>query len=93
MATQAPPADGLHRIITRVAAIRDVEPTALPPLQETIDVDALERLLDDRFSGTCTFTYADCEIRVGGHDRIHVSPSVGDVATDTAGQQPRRHTN
>lgn len=87
MVTKASSTDGVHEILTRVAAIRDVEPMALPPLQETIDVDALETLLDDQFSGTCTFTYADCEIRIGGRDRIRV----GDVVNGTAEQQQSRH--
>ncbi|MFC6756533.1 MULTISPECIES: HalOD1 output domain-containing protein [Haloarcula] len=94
MATATPPEDAAHKIVTRVAAIRDVEPTALPPLQETIDVDSLDALLDGQFSGTCAFTYADCEVRVGGHGRIRVSRRrLGDAPIDTAGQRRHRRRN
>jgi len=66
------PVNTVHEIIRRVADVRDVEPTALPPLQATIDVDALNALLDDRFSGTCSFTYAGCDISISGSDSIQV---------------------
>ncbi|MBX0286521.1 hypothetical protein EGH22_09290 [Halomicroarcula sp. F28] len=93
MPTETPPEDAARTIVTRVAAIRDVELTALPPLQETIDVDSLDALLDGQFSGTCTFTYADCTIRVGGHGRIRVSRRLDDSTIDTAGQRRQRRRN
>jgi len=93
MVTEPAPEDAAREIVTRVAAIRDVESTALPPLQETVDVDALGALLDGQFSGTCAFVYADCEIRVGGHGRIRVSRCLGAEAPDTDGQQRQRRYN
>jgi len=67
------PENAANEILTRVAAVRGVEPTALPPLQETIDVDALTTLVDEQFSGTCSFTYAGCDITISGDDSVSVS--------------------
>jgi len=89
MVTEPAPEDAVHEILTRVAAIRDVAPTALPPLQETVDVDALGALLDGQFSGTCEFTYADCVVSVGENGRIRVS-RCGDAAT---GKRRHRRRN
>ena len=90
MVTDTMSDDTAREIVARVAAIRDVEPTALPPLQETIDADALGALLGGQFSGTCVFIYAGCEIRAAGHGDIRVSPCLGDVPT---GERSQRRLN
>lgn len=38
----------LEAVVHSVAALEDVEPTDLDPLYETLDVDALNKLLDSR---------------------------------------------
>ena len=84
--------DAAYEILSRVAAARDVEPTELPPLQETVDVDALNALLDARFSGTCSFTYAGCDITLSGGDsiRVRVRRHRGDVLDESVGVTQQR---
>lgn len=60
----------VEAIVTAVAAIRNVEPTGLPPLGRAFDVRLLERLFDPRVQETAddghvTFTYVDVTVTVG----------------------------
>ena len=59
----------VEAIVTAVAAIRNVQPTELPPLGRSFDVGLLERLFDARVQeaadgGHVTFTYADVTVTV-----------------------------
>lgn len=47
-------------------------PLELPPLYETIDPDALDAAVQRSESCRVTFEYADCEVTVGGFDRVSV---------------------
>ena len=77
------------RNLSRVAAERDVDATALPPLQATVDVDALNALFDGRFSGACSFTYAGCEIIISGTDSIRVRRHREDATEGSVGTPPQ----
>jgi hypothetical protein len=61
-------------VVHAVCEFKDCAPTAVPPLQETIDADGLKRLTADGFASTpyIAFYYADCHVAVHG-DRISVS--------------------
>lgn len=59
-------------VVERVASDRGVRPTEIAPLQEAIDVDALDDLVDHGFRGTCEFRYAGCRVTVEGDGTVHV---------------------
>ncbi|MFH5802117.1 HalOD1 output domain-containing protein [Haladaptatus sp. CMAA 1911] len=65
-------------IVRKVAAAKDVAPSALPPLYEVIDSDALDRLFDSRInhqsrtSGRIEFEYCGYQV---------TATSTGDVQT------------
>jgi len=62
--TQTRPSEAVIRL---TSAARDCEPTALSPLSEVVDVDALDSYL--RSAGTQTtvhFTYAGASVRLQG---------------------------
>ena len=56
------------QIVRSVAAVTGVEPSRLPPLGRTVDVDALDRLASTAGAGDSTgevsvsFRYADCVV-------------------------------
>ena len=65
------PASGsaVEAIVGAVSRIQNVEPTELPPLGRSIDVELLERLTDpsvaaEAESGHLTFSYADVTVTV-----------------------------
>ncbi|AGB39220.1 DUF7504 family protein [Natronococcus occultus] len=64
-------------IIKRVANETGISPLELPPLNETVDVDALDRLLEDgdpdRPWPTLVFRYVDYRVRVGADGEIEVT--------------------
>lgn len=63
-------------IVERVAAETDRSPLELPPLNETVDVDALDRLLEggaDRPWPTVVFRYVDRRIRATVDGEISIS--------------------
>lgn len=62
-------------IVTAVAEREDAAPTEVPPLYDTIDPDALDRLFDGRRPGEVTFEYAGYEVTVRGPDRISIRES------------------
>jgi hypothetical protein len=60
-------------IVEAVAAATNREPIDLPPLQETIEADALGTLLDGRSSSvTVSFRYADTDVSATGDGSIEV---------------------
>lgn len=69
--------DGVVPLLDRVADVRGTAVTDLPPLQESLDVDALVGLVASDFSGTCRFTYAGCEVVVAGDGSVEVRELAG----------------
>lgn len=68
-------------VVTAVSAAEDVDPTALEPLHDAVDTDALDRLADhcqdrDRGSGDArvTFSYAGYEVELDYAGRIRLVP-------------------
>lgn len=65
-------------VVSSVAAVAGVEPTALPPLQRSLDVDALEAVLGSAREGTATATFSYAGYRVtadsGGSVRVEETP-------------------
>ena len=68
-------------VIEVVAVATDSEPTSYRPLQETIDVDSLDRLYQPRpgatmrqNGGCLSFTFGDCDITVYWDGTIDVVP-------------------
>lgn len=60
------PSTGLS-VIERVAAAEGVDPADLPPLNHTVDVDAINRLVathDDAADGRIEFTYVGRRVTV-----------------------------
>ncbi|WP_276281813.1 HalOD1 output domain-containing protein [Halorussus caseinilyticus] len=73
-------------VVRTVAEARDCEPTDLPPLNGTIDPDALDDLFDDTMSGGrregghAVFDYCDCTVALLGPDDVvvEVTPDADD---------------
>jgi hypothetical protein len=65
-------------VVTAVAAIRNVEPTAVDPLNEAVDPDALNDLFEDRHCGTeragatLSISLNDCTVTIHGDGRVVV---------------------
>lgn len=62
-------------VVQAVAAVRDVDPVELPPLNDHVDPDALDRLLTDDGDASVqvSFQYAGTEIYVRGSGAVEVS--------------------
>ncbi|WP_435157024.1 HalOD1 output domain-containing protein [Haladaptatus sp. DFWS20] len=67
-------------IVEQVAAQKDVAPTALDPLYDTINPDALAALFDTRTNDASreqvkvAFEYSGCRVTVTGMDTVQVTP-------------------
>lgn len=72
-------------IIEAVAAATDRTPTDLPPLQDTLDTDALDTLLNGQSSSaTVSFRYADIAVSVHGNGSIAIRLDGDRLAEDGA---------
>lgn len=75
-----------YTVVTAVAAARETDPIDLPPLYDSIDVDALDAIVDgaqdrpDDVEGRVSFTYAGLEIAVDFDGWIQVD--LGDDGLD-----------
>lgn len=65
-------------VVSSVAAVAGVEPTALPPLQKSLDTDALEAILNSaREDGvSIAFTYAGRRVTVDADGTIQIEDPV-----------------
>ncbi|WP_266076627.1 HalOD1 output domain-containing protein [Haladaptatus caseinilyticus] len=67
-------------VVTAVRDATDMTMTEMTPLHERIDVDALNELFSDSYSGTprsdgrIRFTYCGCEVVVFSSGRVLVKP-------------------
>ncbi|MGQ4554884.1 HalOD1 output domain-containing protein [Halobellus sp. GM3] len=59
-----------ERVVQRVAAKTNRDPTALPPLYEAIDPDGLEDVIAGLDAGELTFAYAGCEVTVDSEGSV-----------------------
>ncbi|WP_323190324.1 HalOD1 output domain-containing protein [Halostella sp. PRR32] len=65
-------------VVTAVAAIRNVEPTAIDPLNEAVDPDALNTIFENRHGGaersgaTLTLRLNKCSVTIHGDGRVVV---------------------
>ncbi|NHN48674.1 hypothetical protein G9464_13870 [Halostella sp. JP-L12] len=65
-------------VVTAVAAVRDLEPTSVDALNETVDPDALNALFADSYGGnsrdgaTLSFRLNGCDVTVHGDGRVVV---------------------
>ena len=75
-----------HSIVTQIAALEGVEPTALtPPLHDAVDPEALDRLVESGRDGLeITFTYRDHRVRVSGDGSVDVTAS--NTVPDASGE-------
>lgn len=65
----------LQVVVNSVAAIRNEDPTRLPPLGESLDIECLERLVDSSPGSSIrrahvTFDYADVGVTVDATGEI-----------------------
>lgn len=73
------------RIVRCVSEVADVPPTELPPLQRTVDPDALDALcpLDGSSDCTVSFRFAGVDVYVSEDGDIRVTqPRPGELGTD-----------
>ncbi|AHG00304.1 hypothetical protein HALLA_17355 [Halostagnicola larsenii XH-48] len=69
-------------LIDAIAEVKEVEPSQLPPIYDTIDPEPIAALIND--SGTdfeLTFEYEDLQIRITP-DRYQISAD-GEIATES----------
>jgi hypothetical protein len=65
-------------VVTAVAAIRNVEPTSVDPLNEAVDPDALNTIFDDRHCGSeragasLSIRLNDCVVTIHADGRVVV---------------------
>lgn len=68
-----------YTLLHAVAEVEGCSPTDLPPLQETLDVDALDALFagetdtPSQFEGRLTFEYSDCSVTISVDRSVTVS--------------------
>lgn len=62
----------LLTLLDRVADVRGTDIAELPPVHNTIDGDLVSELLESDFPGSCSFTYAGCEIVITGDGMVQV---------------------
>ncbi|SIR01925.1 hypothetical protein SAMN05421858_1141 [Haladaptatus litoreus] len=67
-------------VVTAVGSATGLSMTEMPPLHESVDVDALNGLFSDSYGGTSRnqgrirFTYCGCKIHVLSSGRVLVEP-------------------
>lgn len=65
-------AEASVRVVSEVAAAADADPLTMAPLYETVDPDALDKLVASDVQGHVQFTYAGHEVTVHGDGAIVV---------------------
>lgn len=75
-------------VVFSIAALEGVGPTDLPPLAETVDPGALDRIfsLSDEVHGTVSFEYAGYEVTVSADGTLEIAPE-----RDTVRRKQRRN--
>jgi hypothetical protein len=78
-----------HAVIQAVSDFEECAPTSLPPLQETIDIEALNRVFDLDGDGTrcLSFAYSNSHITIHG-TQISLSTSDKKQGSDLPHQPP-----
>lgn len=65
-------------VVFAVSSLEDRQVTSLPPLNESINPDALDRLFESQYSGTVgqpsnvSFTFSDSQVTVTDDEQIVV---------------------
>lgn len=67
-----PDATASEAVVVTVADRAGVDPIALPPLYDSIDADALDKIFRDDRPGRVSFSYAGYEVTVCGRDQVTV---------------------
>lgn len=70
-----------YTVLCAVAEVEECSPTALPLLQNTVDVDALDALISSKndelpqFEGSLMFEYSNCFVTIWSDRSVTVSIS------------------
>jgi hypothetical protein len=64
-------------LVLCIASIKNILPTQLPPLAQTIDPDALDTIFDDAQNATLSFSYAGFDVALDSGDSIELRPLDG----------------
>lgn len=61
-------------LLEQVANAKDADPLELPPLQEAVNPDAINKLFEhpEEHRLTLQFEYAECEVTVSSDSRPHI---------------------
>lgn len=62
-------------IATRIATLKEVDQSDLPPLYEIIDLEAVETVLDSDATVNIEFTYVDCHVVIDSERTITITSS------------------
>lgn len=75
-------------VILSIAALEGVGPTELPPLAETVDPDALDRVFSSstEANGSISFEFAGYEVTVSSDGKLEIVPG-----RDAVRRQQRRN--
>lgn len=58
-----------------VSKIRSADPLSLPPIQKSVDPDALDVMLAGSYTVSVTFEYGQYLVSVSGMGVIHIAPT------------------
>ena len=70
-------ADGVERIVRAVADREDARPEELPPLEDAIDTDCLERFFAEGTNGLLRFDYHGYSVTYHADGSVVVEPTEG----------------
>jgi len=66
-------------VVEAVSSVRNCEPTALPPLYDVVDTDALDAMFDPDSTGErdcrVSFVFDDHRVTIDDSERITVEPA------------------
>lgn len=71
-----------ERVIAAIADGKSVDATALDPLYETVDPEALDALFKPGVTGRVEFTYEGHDVAVGSDGHVSVDGSEVDAGSD-----------
>ena len=75
--------DVVLNILEEVADVKQSRPLDLPPLNDAVDVDSLEKIIDSlEQSEMVQFTYCQCRITVKGDGTIFIDTNETSMITD-----------
>jgi len=77
LSTRSPSSPTTEEIVDAVARVAGTTPLELPPLHDTVDTEALERVLESSADSQLSFSYQGFHIVASGDGTVAVYPESG----------------